>query len=113
MERMEHFQGARLFDGDQLLLEDLNGHLGHHTKPNGRKQWFGYFELRHDQHIEAGMHYRLELADGRTAELTASDVRDSEPSGTDVHAAEFYVVGELHGMRRGLSDDTSHRHALG
>ena len=109
MERMEHFREARLLDGDRVVMEHLDGHLGHHVKAAGRKQYFGYFELHHHQHIEAGAHYQLELPDGRVAEINASDVRNSEQTGTDLHVAEFYVVGEIRGRRRGLHDEVSRR----
>jgi hypothetical protein len=113
MERMEHFRNAKLYSGDQVVMENVEGHLGFHSKSNGRKQWFGYFELHSNQHLEAGAHYKLELADGRVAELNASDVRNSEQRGTDIHVAEFYVIGEIHRHRRNLRDDGTRRHLLG
>jgi hypothetical protein len=99
---MEHFRGATLMKHGQMVVEDVDGHLGHHVKSGGRKQWFGYFELRNNQHITAGEHYQLHLADGRQAEVNAADVPASEVPGRDVHVAEFYVVGDVTTARRGL-----------
>ena len=67
MERMEHFRDARLMKHEAVVLDQLDGHLGHHVKSGDRKQWFGYFELKNDQHIVAGEHYQLVLSDGRVA----------------------------------------------
>lgn len=102
MERMEHFRDARLIKHGECILDHVDGHLGHHVKSGGRKQWFGYFELRTDQHIAAGEHYQLVFADGRQAEVNAADVPASEVPGRDIHVAEFYVVGEVASARRGL-----------
>lgn len=112
MEKMEHFRDATLMDGDRLVMDHVEGHLGHHVKSGGRKQYFGYFELHSHQHIEAGAHYQLILPDGRVAEINASDIQNSEQRGTDLHVAEFYVVGEIRNKRRGLRDDSQHRHYL-
>lgn len=109
MERMEHFRDGKLYKGDRLLLENLDGHLGYHLKSGGRKQWFGYFELKSEQHIAAGEHFTLLLADGRQADLNAADVPASDVPGRNVHVAEFYVVGEVRSARRGLRDEGRHR----
>jgi hypothetical protein len=110
MEKMEHFRNARLMDGQRELLNNLEGYLGFHEKAHGRKQWHGYFELTHDQHITAGAHLQLMLADGRVAEINASDIQGSDQPGRQKHVAEFYVVGDIRKERRGLRDDTQHRH---
>lgn len=111
MERMEHFRDARLLDGETLVLDRVEGYLGVHVKAHGRKQWHGYFELADDQHVAAGAHYQLQLADGRTAEINAADVPGSDVPGRRVHVAEFYVIGEIRNNRRGLRDD-GRRHVL-
>lgn len=112
MEKMEHFREGRLLKDEQVVIEKIDGHLGCHLKSQGRKQWFGYFELRSDQHVPAGSHYRLELADGRVAEINASDVQNSNVAGTDLHIAEFYVVGEVRSPRRGLREGNGKRNYL-
>lgn len=112
MEKMEHFREARLMDGDLVVMESIEGHLGHHVKSGGRKQYFGYFELHSHQHIEAGAHYQLVLSDGRVAEINASDVRNSDVPGSDLHVAEFYVVGDIRAKGRGLRDDGRRRSHL-
>lgn len=109
---MEHFRDACLMDGDREVLSHVDGHLGFHVKSGGRKQYFGYFELHSHQHIEAGAHYQLTLSDGRVAEVNASDVRDSDVPGSDLHVAEFYVVGDLRSRSRGLRDDGARRSRL-
>lgn len=106
MDRMEHFRDARLLDGDSTVLERVEGYLGAHVKSHGRKQWHGYFELTDDQHVQSGAHYQLMLPDGRMAEINAADVPGSEIPGRHRHIAEFYVVGDVRGARRGLRDET-------
>jgi hypothetical protein len=104
MDKMEHFREAKLYDGDALLIEHLDGHIGCHQKSPTRKQWHGYFELTADQHIPPGVHYRLVLTDGRTAEINAAEVQNSDVPGSHIHVAEFYVVGELKKAGRSLRD---------
>ena len=113
MDRMEHFRDATVTDGDREVFAHAEGYLGFHEKSHGRKQWHGYFELNKDQHLVSGAHYQLHLTDGRVAEINAADVQGSDTPGKDVHIAEFYVVGEIRAMRRGLRDDGRHRHVLG
>ena len=48
MERMEHFRG-KLLDGDQVLLDPVDGYLGCHDMKAGHKNWFGYFELTSEE----------------------------------------------------------------
>lgn len=110
MEKMEHFRDARLMDGERVVMEHVEGHLGHHLKSGNRKQYFGYFELHSYQHIEAGAHYQLELTDGRIADINASDVRNSDVPGSDLHVAEFYVVGDLRKRGRSLRGNDSRPH---
>ena len=109
MEKMEHFRDGKLYFHDELFLENIDGHLGFHLKSGGRKQWFGYFELKNDQHINVGDHYDLVLADGRQAVINAADVPASEVPGQNLHVAEFYVVGDVRNARRGLRDTGRHR----
>lgn len=113
MDRMEHFRHAKVLEGETVVLDDVEGHLGFHAKAGGRKQWHGYFELSRDQHLQVGVRYELVLADGRLAEINASDVPDSDRAGGATHMAHFYVVGELRNARRGLKDDGTRKHVLG
>jgi hypothetical protein len=113
MERMEHFRHAKVLEGEAVVLDDVEGHLGFHEKAHGRKQWHGYFELGPHQHLKAGSHYELQLADGRHAEINAADVPASERAGAATHIADFYVVGEVRSHRRGLRDDGGRKPVLG
>ena len=112
MERMEHFREARLLDGETVVLERVEGYLGSHIKAHGRKQWHGYFELASDQHVTSGARYQLVFPDGRIAEINAADIRGSDVPGRHTHVAEFYVIGDIRGHRRGLRDE-GRRHTLG
>jgi hypothetical protein len=103
MERMEHFHGATLKDGDAVVLDGLEGFLGFHVRAQGRKQWYGYFELATAQHIAAETRYRLMLKDGRIADINASAVPHSDAAQKGKHIIEFYVSGDIRGGRgRGL-----------
>jgi hypothetical protein len=112
MERMEHFRDAKIQENGQVVLDHVEGYLGFHNKTHNRKQWHGYFELKKDQHVSAGIHLELQLADGRVAEINAAEVRDSDTPGRDIHIAEFYVIGDVRMARRGLRDGAQ-RHTLG
>jgi hypothetical protein len=103
MERMEHFHDGKLFNGETLALEGVEGHLGYHVKAHGRKQWFGYFELANEQRVDSGARYRLMLRDGRTADINAADIPASDSHNRGRHVVEFYVMGEVRGgARRGM-----------
>jgi hypothetical protein len=104
MDRMEHFREAKILENGQVVLDHVEGYLGFHAKPNGRKQWHGYVELKPDQHVSAGVHLELQMADGRVAEINAAEVRDSDTPGRNIHIAEFYVIGDVRMARRGLRD---------
>ena len=100
MEHTEHFRGAKLMDGDRVVLESVDGHLSSRQRSKTRTEWFGYFELNDEQHIPPGSHYQLFLQDGRNAEIFAEDLQQSEVPGKHIHIAMFYVVGDLRGKRR-------------
>jgi len=101
---MEHFRNAKLMDGEQVVLDGLDGHLSSRVRSKTRTEWFGYFELNETQHIEPGSHYKLVLPDGRFAEIYAEDVQNSESGASHTHVAMFYVAGDLHGkVRAGLA----------
>lgn len=107
MSHMEHFRDGKLFEGERLVIEGLEGELAYREKSGGRKQWFGYFEVGSQTQIAAGSHYNLKLPDGRHAEINASDIRNSDVPGKATHAVEFYVVGEVRGQsRRSLEHGT-------
>lgn len=93
MERMEHFRG-QLFNGDQVLLDSVEGYLGCHAKSGGQKTWFGNFELPADQRgsLSPSTRYRLAMIDGRSGDLYV-DVHDSNTPGKCT--AEFQLIGAL------------------
>jgi hypothetical protein len=99
--QMEHFRGAKVVAGEQTVLEGVEGHLAMREKSGGRKEWFGYLEVPNDRHIQAGARYRLELADGRQADVNAADIPGSEVPGKPTHPVEFYVCGEVRGAKGG------------
>ncbi len=93
MDRMEHFHG-KLLEGDQILLEDIDGYLGHHDRKNGMKTYFGYFELptERTKAINDRNTYKLVLDDGRCASIF-TDIHPTNHPGQSV--AEFHVSGSL------------------
>jgi len=101
MERMEHVHG-KLCDGDQVVLEPIEGYLGCHAMTNGHKTWFGNFELPADKRpiVAAGVRYKLVLGDGRSGDIYI-DIHDSNKPGH--YTAEFQIVG-------GLKEKRSLRH---
>src|SRR4051794_16870040 len=67
MDRTEHFRG-KLWAGDHVLMEHVEGHLKTKVKPNSvNGEWSGHFnfppEIR--EHFVDGARYRLTLIDGR------------------------------------------------
>jgi hypothetical protein len=107
--QIEHFRGGRVLFNEQVLLEDVAGELSCRQKTNGRREWHGFMEVPNHVHIAAGAHLKLELNDGRSAEINAADIPGSEVAGRETHPVEFYVCGDLAAPRvRGLSG-TNHR----
>ncbi|WP_165250781.1 hypothetical protein [Paludisphaera soli] len=93
MERMEHIRGA-LVDGDQVVLDDIDGYLASHDHKGGRKAFDGYFEMPTDR-LQALSHdrcYRLVLSDGRKANVYKEVVPSNVPGNS---LAEFHVSGAL------------------
>lgn len=106
---IEHFRGGRIFQDEQVLLDSVEGELSCRQKTNGRREWHGFMEVPNHIHIQAGAHLKLELNDGRCAEINAADIPGSEVPGKMTHPVEFYVCGDFASARgRGLSG-TSHR----
>ncbi len=93
MDRMEHFHG-KLFEGDRMLLEDVDGYLGVHDRKNGLKTYFGYFEVptERTQLIDGRNPYKLVFDDGRFGNIYA-DLHPSNHPGQSV--AEFHISGGL------------------
>jgi hypothetical protein len=98
---IEHFRGAKIFEGDRLIVENVEGELTFREKSGGRREWHGFIEVPNTVHIEGGAHLKLVLADHREAQINAADIRGSEVAGRMTHAVEFYVLGDLHGAGRG------------
>ena len=95
MDRMEHIHGKLLADnGARVLLEQVDGYLGYHSRKNGMKTYFGYFELPPEdtKRLDQNSPYRLVLDDGRIADIYA-DIHASNVPGKMV--AEFHVTGNL------------------
>jgi hypothetical protein len=92
MDRTEHFRG-RLWAGDQVLMEHVEGHLKTRPKPNsGNGEWTGHFtfpvELR-PQFID-GVRYRLTLIDGRSGHIHLLIKEEAEERGPQ---ASFHGIG--------------------
>ena len=97
---IEHFRGARVYQGELVIVDNVEGELTYREKSGGRREWHGFIEVPNTIHIEGGAHLKLVLADHREAEINAADIRGSEVAGRTTHAVEFYVVGDLHGAGR-------------
>jgi hypothetical protein len=92
---MEHFHGAQIVQGDTILIEGLDGILSCREKSSHRHEWHGYFETRQEIRLTPGVHYKLVLGDGRSAEINAGEIRGIDPTGVKMHVVEFYVIGDL------------------
>ena len=94
MDRTEHFRG-RLWAGDHVLMDHVEGHLKTKVKPNSANgEWTGHFsfpkEIR-DQFGE-GVRFRLTLIDGRSGHihlLLKEECDGEEPS------AGFHGLGSV------------------
>ncbi len=91
MDHMEHIHGKPC-EGDTVLLDDVDGYLGCHARPNGRRSYFGDFEAPTEKvkKLDQNNSYRLVLDDGRCAEIFA-DIHPATTPGKAV--AEFHVTG--------------------
>jgi hypothetical protein len=71
MDRTEHFRG-RLWAGDQVLMDHVEGHLKTKVRPNSANgEWTGHFSFPPEvrpQFVE-GLRYRLTLIDGRSGHI--------------------------------------------
>jgi hypothetical protein len=103
---VEHFRGAQILCGEQVVGENIEGNLAHRDKPNGRKEWFGSFEISNDSHIVADSPYTLKLTDGREADIRATEIDGVSGCHRGMHAVMYYVTGPIrgihssHGMKR-------------
>ncbi len=71
MDRTEHFRG-RLWVGDQIVMEHIEGHLKTRVKPNSiNGEWTGHFEFSPEirPQFADGVRYRLTLIDGRCGHI--------------------------------------------
>ncbi|AMV39612.1 hypothetical protein [Planctomyces sp. SH-PL62] len=93
MERMEHIRGA-LIDGEDVVLEGIDGYLACHDHKGGRKTLYGYFEMPTErlQSLSHDRCYRLVLTDGRKANVYTEVVPSNVPGNS---IAEFHVSGVL------------------
>jgi hypothetical protein len=90
MDKMEHIRG-RIVQDENLVLDQLDGFLNCHDH-KGRKSFYGFFELLSEQSkvLAPGTCYRLELADGRKANIYTEIVPSNTPGKV---VAEFHVTG--------------------
>lgn len=89
MDRTEHFRG-RLWAGDCVLMEHVEGHLKTKPKPNsGNGEWTGHFEYPAEirEKFEDGVRYRLILIDGRSGHvhLLLKEVEEGESPRASFH----------------------------
>ena len=71
MDRTEHFRG-RLWAGDRVLIDHVEGHLKSKVKPSSPNgEWTGHFPYPAELHcqFEDGVRYRLVLIDGRSGHI--------------------------------------------
>lgn len=94
MDRTEHFRG-RLWAGDHVLMDHVEGHLKTKVKPNSANgEWTGHFsfpaEIRN--RFEDGVRFRLILIDGRAGHihLLVKDVAEGETP-----SASFHGIGSV------------------
>ncbi len=92
MDRMEHFRG-RLWAGDEVLMDHVEGHLKTKAKPNSPNgEWTGHFvfpaEIR--PRFEDGARYRLVLIDGRSGHIHLLIHEAQEEDGPQ---AQFHGTG--------------------
>ena len=90
MDRVEHIRG-KIFQDEQLVLDQVDGFLNCHEK-QGRKTFYGTFELGNDQCklLNPATSYRLVLADGRKCSFYV-EIVPSNVQGKSI--AEFHVTG--------------------
>ncbi len=93
---MEHFRNAKVLEGETLIVDGLDGILAFREKSSNRREYHGYFETIKEVPLKSGIHYKLILDDGRSAEINAGEIRGIDPSGVKMHVVEFYVIGDLH-----------------
>lgn len=94
MDRMEHFRG-RLWAGDHVLMEHVEGHLKTKVKPNSANgEWTGHFEFPSESRplFEDGVRYRLCLIDGRSGHIHLL-IKDEEPG--EALCAKFHGLGSI------------------
>jgi hypothetical protein len=96
--QVEHFRHAKILAGDQLIGEEIEGNLAHRAKPNGRVEWFGYFEISDQARLMTDAHYTLLLQDGRSAEIHATEIGNAPASKAGLHAVVYYVTGPIRGV---------------
>ena len=91
MDRTEHFRG-KLFSGDHLLFDSIQGQLKTHTRGGGPSEWSGYFEFPAEKRetLADGSLYRIVLIDGRSGTVHVH-VSDNDPLGRSV--ANFHGTG--------------------
>ena len=108
---MDHFRDAKLHRDDELILEGFEGYIGSREKSGRRKEWHGYFLVGAREHLDPELKYTLEFSDGSKATIRGSDISACEAEGGNLHAVEFYVVGDIRGGGRRLHglEHGSHR----
>ena len=94
MDRTEHFRG-RLWAGDQVLMDQVEGHLKTKLKPNSPKgEWTGHFSFPAEvrSQFAAGVRYRLTLIDGRSGHIHLLVKDESEG---EQPTASFHGTGNV------------------
>ena len=92
MDRTEHFRG-RLWAGDHVLMDHVEGHLKTKLKPNsGNGEWTGHFEYPPEVRplFADGVRYRLILIDGRSGHI---HLLLKEEGQEDAPCASFHGIG--------------------
>lgn len=83
---------AKIFEGDSVLLENIEVDLEVYVEPSGLSSWDGWFTLPGLKFSELQGNYRLVLEDGRSGDMWIKKVAYHNSEETAVH---FQGTGPL------------------
>lgn len=83
---------GRILKGKTPIVEGVEIWLARTTSGDGKPAWNGTFELPPGTHVDTGKRYRLELEDGRSGEVTVTNVGGPDDT---THTVGFQGTGPL------------------